>query len=227
MKIPDYWLNRPPSKLDDQTREAFHALWEAQVAPGGSREVEYTLTAPRWQFLCYLTDHLGVAVHGSAATDIAVFEPRQSKDENPFGNQKAVYAAADGLWAMFYAILDRKRFPMSLNNACVRLSDRSGQMSDSMYVFSISKAALVQQPWARGMVYILPMDTFVRQPALPFGEMEVHVPQLASLEPVTPLARLAVGPEDFPFLHTIRGHDDARWQEYVTALNTAGPWPDD
>jgi hypothetical protein len=69
--------------------------------------------------------------------------------------------------------------------------------------------------------------TFTFQPSMAFGSNEVHFAQLASLEPVQPLAKLTVTPEDFPFLGQIRGHDDQRLQEYATALQTGAPWPQD
>jgi hypothetical protein len=219
-------MPRPAASLTAATRGSFAALWQAAQAGGGQTPLDYRLDAPKWQFLCYLSDELGLALHGSAAGDIAAFEPRQSIDEMAFGNQKAVYAAGDGLWPMFFAIIDRERFPMRITNACIRLADKSGQETEPLYVFSISRTALVQQPWRTGVVYVLPAETFVQQPPLPFGEFEVRIPQLASFEPVRPLARLVVGPEDFPFLAHIRGHDDARWSEYSQALQTGGPWPD-
>jgi hypothetical protein len=60
-----------------------------------------------------------------------------------------------------------------------------------------------------------------------FGTNQVHIAQLASFEPIQPLARLTVTPQDFPFLSQIRGHDDQRMQEYATALQTGAPWPRD
>ena len=143
-------------------------------------------------------------MHGTGDPHIKVFEPRPSNDLTEFGAQTAVYAAGDGLWAMFYAILDRKNYPMATSNACIRLVDEAGQVSEPRYVFSISQYALRQQPWRTGMVYLLPGDTFVNQPSLRFGPYEVHIPQLASLVPVKPFAQLEVTPEDFPFLKDIR-----------------------
>jgi hypothetical protein len=52
------------------------------------------------------------------------------------------------------------------------------------------------------------------------------VPQLASLVPVKPIARLEVTPEDFPFLKDIRGLDDTRLHEYGQAMQAGAPWPD-
>ncbi len=226
LRLPSYWLPRPAAPPTPELKAAFADYWQAALANGSRNPLAYSLDAPKWQFLCYLSDELGLALHGSPSDDIAIFEPRQSNDEIPFGNQKAVYAAGDGLWPMFFAVIDRERHPMLITNACIRLADKAGQETEPLYVFSISRQALAQQPWRTGTVYVLPAETFVRMPPFPFGEYEVRVPQLASFEPVTPLARFTIAPEDFPFLAQIRGHDDARWSEYSQALQTGGPWPD-
>ena len=49
-------------------------------------------------------------------------------DLNPFGNQKAVYASSDALWAMFFAIIDRQHFDLTITNACIRLVEPGGQV---------------------------------------------------------------------------------------------------
>ena len=227
MMLPDYWLSRPALELDRGTRTAFDQWLASARSVGGNPLLDYPFANPKWQFLCYLAEHQQIALHGSGNGNISTFEPRQSNDLNEFGNRKAVYAAGDGIWAMFFAIADRERFPMSINNASISLVDAKGQVNGPFYVFSVSREALAQRPWRTGTVYLLPRDTFVEQSPLPFGEYEVHVPQLASLTEVTPIARLEVSPEDFPFLSQIRGHDDSRLQEYGTALQTGGLWPKD
>jgi len=226
MELPEYWLSRPAFQIERSTKVAFDDLLATARAHGEGSFIEYTLAAPKWQFLCYVAEHQRIALHGSGNPSIAAFEPRQPEDLNEFGSQKAVYAAADGIWATFFAIVDRDRYPMLVNNACLRFAGANGQVTDPFYIFSISQAALSQRPWRTGVVYLLPRDTFVQQPPIPFGQSEVLVAQLASLVPVTPLARLQVDPEDFPFLAQIRGHDDARIQEYATAMQTGAPWPD-
>ncbi len=225
MLLPDYWLTLPLKSPDPAARSAFEALWETAIAPGGNHAVAYHLPFPLWQFLCFLADEKGLALHGTPAGDIAVFEPRQSNDRNEFGNQKAVYAAGDGLWPMYFAILDRQKYPMTLVNACIRLADAQGQVLGPYYFFSISETARERQPWRTGWVYVMPADTFMRMPSLAFGPYEVQVPQLASLLPVEPLARLEVRPQDFPFLEQIRSHDDARLGDYAEALTSGGPLP--
>lgn len=224
--LPDYWLQRPQIALDDQTRYDFDHLFARLEAAGGNTRIEYNFTVPKWQFLCYLADEQGVVLHGTGDPNIQVFEPRLSNDLNEFGAQTAVYAAGDGLWAMFFAILDREQYSMSTSNACIRLVDETGQVSEPRYVFSISQDALRQQPWRTGTVYVLPRETFANQPSLRFGPYEVRIPQLASLVPVKPLAHLVVYPEDFPFLKDIRAIDDARLHEYGQAMQTGAPWPE-
>lgn len=226
MMLPEYWLTRPATNPDESTQKAFDELWDSTLRIGGCPNILFTLPSTKWQFLCHLADHHDIAVHGSGDPDITLFEPRQSNDLHEFGNQKAVYAASDGLWAMFFAVVDRDRVN-SITNACVRLADETGTVHGPYYVFSISQSALPNQPWRTGTVYLLPRSTFVTQPSIAFGAYQADIAQLASFEPVQPLAKLTVTPEDFPFLAQIRGHDDERLQEYATALQTGAPWPKD
>lgn len=226
MMLPDYWLTRPDVHIDEKTHLAFDELLASTLRMSGCPTIEFTLPQPKWQFLCYLADHHDIALHGSGNPSIDLFEPRQPHDLTEFGNQKAVYAASDGLWSMFFAIVDRERVG-SITNACVRLEDETGNMHGPFYVFSVSKSAIPNQPWRTGTVYLLPKQTFITQSSIPFGSSQVHIAQLASFESVQPLAKLTVTPNDFPFLSQIRGHDDERLQEYATALQTGSPWPED
>lgn len=226
MMLPDYWLTRPTVNFDANSEMAFDELLHTTLSSGERPTIPFTLPYPKWQFLCHLADRHDLALHGSGDPTIALFEPRQSSDLNEFGNQKAIYAASDGLWAMLFAIVDREGV-MSITNACVRLGDDAGVLHGPYYVFPVSQSALPDQPWRTGTVYLLPRSTFMTQPPMAFGTYQVHIAQLASFEPVRPLAKLTVTPEDFPFLMQIRGHDDQRLQDYATALQTGAPWPED
>jgi hypothetical protein len=226
MLLPDYWLTRPSVIFDERTQLAFDELLKTTLSSGGCPTIDYTLPWPKWQFLCHVADQHDIALHGSGDSNITLFEPRQSNDLNEFGNQKAVYAASDGLWAMFFAIVDRDRVT-SITNACVRLADETGTVHGPYYIFSVSQAALPNRPWRTGTVYLLPRRTFTVQPPMAFGSNQVHFAQLASFVPVQPVAKLTVTPEDFPFLRQIRGHADDRLQEYATALQTGATWPSD
>jgi hypothetical protein len=67
---------------------------------------------------------------------------------------------------------------------------------------------------------------YLPRPAMDRGA-DKHLTQWASLVPVTPLAKLPVGPEDFPFLAQIRGHDDKRLFARATADPEGFPWMDE
>lgn len=225
MNLPDYWLQRPGVDTDEAAEIAFNKLLQTTLSVEGCPTIDYALPWPKWQFLCHVADFHDIAMHGSGDPNIALFEPRQSNDLNEFGNQKAIYAASDGLWAMFFAIVDRTRVN-SITNACVRLSDETGRLHGPFYVFSVSQSALPARPWRTGTVYLLPRTPFMDQPPMTFGPYQVHIAQLASSTPVQPIAKLEVAPQDFPFLALIRGHVDERLQEYADALQNGSPWPE-
>ena len=176
----------------------------------------------RWPLLCRLAARRRIAFHGTGDPRIERFEPREPVDFAPFGRRRAVFATSDPIWAMFYAIVDRGRYELTLNNGCLVLED-SGE---AFYYFSVSRQALPRRPWRTGYLYLLPADTFVVQPGGLYAGRPAHVPQLASPVAVTPFARLRVPPRSFPFLERIRGHDDTRLAEYAQAVMGAEPWPE-
>lgn len=227
MQLPRYYLPRPPLDLDASTIAAFEALWEHITRSPEAGELVYSLPVPRWQFLCYLAEHKPVVLHGSGSPSLAEVEPRQTNDVSEFGNRCAIYAASDGIWPIYFAILNREQYPMSLTNACFRVITPAGTHSEPFYFFSISQAALERQPWRTGTIYILPHASFERQAPLVTPEADIQIMQLASAEPVKPIARLTVTPDDFPFLQQIRGHDDAvQWQR-ASANPDGFPWLED
>jgi len=224
--LENHLLTRPRLDLDPETVAAFERLYTEAVEPGTGAEIPYDLGAPKWQFLCYLTDNKDALVHGSSNQHIEEFEPRQSDDVGEFGNRTAVYAASDGLWAMYFAVTDRSRGVNSLNNACFRVVNEDGTRSQPYYFFSINSDALPHQPWCNGTIYILPRAGFESQPLQTLRGITGEIPQWASLEPVRPLARLNVTPADFPFLAQIRGHNHAVLRRRIMRDPEAFPWVD-
>jgi len=208
MQMPAYWLRRPAARPDRGTVDAFDRLLEQVLSNGPAQPIDYRLDAPKWQFLCHAADRADVVLHGSGDPGIVEFEPRQPADNLEFSNRNAVFAATDGIWPMYYAILDRAHYPMRLSNACVRIDSGAGQPDGPYYFFSISRPALEQQPWRTGTVYLLPADTFDTQPPITVDNTRIYVAQAASAVPVKPVAKLSVRPDDLPFLHQIHGHDD-------------------
>lgn len=229
--LPDYWIEGPPLRLDGATEsavEAFVPLVRAAES-GGLLDVDAFLRqrpgVTRWAFLAVLAERRHLAFHGTGNPSIGLFEPREPLDYAPFGNRKAVFATSDPIWAMFYAVVDRDRYELTLNNGCIVLLDGE-EARARYYYFSVSDGALPHRPWRTGHLYLLPPESFVEQPSATYAGYTARVPQLASPTPVTPLARLEVAPGDFPFLEQIRGHDDERLAEYAEAIMAAAPWPD-
>jgi hypothetical protein len=224
MDLPPYFLPRPGAAPDAATQAAFARLFAEAIAPGTGAMIPYTLAAPKWQFLNWLGDTQAVLLHGSGSATICEFEPRQSNDMEDFGNRMAVYAASDGLWALFFAISERDHAVTSTLNACFRLVDADGSKRGPYYFFSVNESALMGQPWRDGTVYILPRAPFEQQPPQYDGDQELEVAQWASLVPVRPLARLAVTPADFPFLAQVHGHDIEVVLERAARNRGGFPW---
>jgi hypothetical protein len=226
--LPDYWIERPPLIVDPMAESAIEEFLErtddaADVVDATSLLREHDV--PPWVFLCGLAKRRPIAFHGTGDAGIELFEPRQPIDFAPFGHQKAVFATSDPIWAMFYAVVDRDRFPITIANGCIVLLQADGHAGVPRYFFSISSGPLRQQPWRTGYLYFLPAEGFVEQPADTYGGHDARVPQLASPVEVAPFARLEVAPDDFPFLAAIRGHEDDGLGEIAEAVMNAAPWP--
>jgi hypothetical protein len=125
------------------------------------------------------------------------------RDETGRGNLQAVYGTHDGLWAMFFAIVDRANLRGSIRNGVMYFHNRQGDRI-AVYNFSVNQEQLAGKPWREGSLYLLPRTTFER---LKMTE-KAYANEWASRDAVKPLARLIVQPEDFPFLDRIDGHDD-------------------
>jgi hypothetical protein len=180
--------------------------------------------APVWAWLSWLCETQGFVAHGTGRADITVFEPRQSNDTGWFGNRKAVYAASDALWAMFFAIMNRPTVPMRIVNSAI--SVRSHGRLEPRYFFGVSGPALADTTFRSGSLYLLPGAGFEREPAdsslgFPF---ESH--HLASLEAVRPVFRVPVGPSDFPFLSRIHSYNAEALAAALARDPDGFPWLD-
>ena len=229
--LTDYWVERPPLSVSPSTEAAVEDLLSiVGDAPNPPVDVNAVLgrygDIEPWKFLCGVADRRRIAFHGTGDAGIESFEPRRPIDFAPFGEQDAVFATTDPIWAMFYAVVDRDRHETTLNNGCIIVLDSSGRPGTPHYYFSIGRRALQERPWRSGYVYLMPAETFLEQPPGEYGGNTARVPQLASPVAVAPFARLRVSPNDFPFLAQIRGHEDERLAEYAQAVMTAAPWPD-
>lgn len=211
MQPPSYLLPRPPLDLTPEKQAAFEDLFRS--TPRGAR-VNYSLPYPKWQYLTYLCEAKELVLHGSQVLDIAVVEPRQAQDARAYSNQRAIYATTDGIWVIYFAIIDRRGHPgLSLFNTCLQARIAPDQLSDPLYYFSITRSALLEKPWCEGMIYILPRQSFEQEDAQQVQGVEIVFPHWISRTPVEPLARLQVSAMDFPFLDQVHGHDNARLEQ--------------
>ena len=221
---PDYYLRRPPLPREPALIAQFEALWAEIERSNTPLDLTDLLSGPRWPFLAYLAEHKPVLFHGSGNPSLSKLVPRQASDIVEFGNQRAVYAASDGIWPIFYAILEREPQEVSLLNACFRQVKPDGSFSDPHYFFSIDDQTYLRQPWRTGTIYLLPREGFIAKPISYKRGMTLQIMEWASVHEVAPIARLTVGPQDFPFLNQVRSHNLARLIEQANADPEGFPW---
>ncbi len=201
------YLYVPDLELDDEKAAAFEKLWAEEVEGGDGRLLTYALDHRKHEFLRFLAERKPVVLHGSNLPDIERFEPRRhTLGGSASGSLRGVYACTDGIWPLYFAVVDRKNYPGSLRNGAMPIENEYGEKA-RLYYFSLDREELAREPgpWTDGTIYILPGETFsqtVQSGLLPL--------EVVSEVPVRPLAKLAVTPEDFPFLHDVYGHDDTR-----------------
>ena len=194
-------LEAPPLFLDEPTRRAFRRAWRAMRAYAAG-----TAAAPNgWplhDWLRWLVRAEPVVLHGSNNGAIDTFVPRWQMDYQA-RFRKGIWATADGIWPLFFAIVDRRGYEGTLRNGCW-WEEAPGGGRRKLYRFSLNAAMLRRGCWTTGTVYILPRGPF--QQAI--GEDGEPLEEWVSERPVRPLARIRVRPSDFPFLDLVQGHED-------------------
>jgi hypothetical protein len=224
MPAYEHFLPQPPIESTPEKQEAFERLFQSTPAGG---LIDYRLPYPKWQYLTWLCGTKELVLHGSQNLRIGEVKPQQARDARAFSNQEAIYATTDGIWVIYFAIIDRKGFKgLSLFNSCVQVRIAEDQWSTPYYFFSVSHFARVQNPWCEGMIYILPRQTFKQETHQQFQGMEIVFPHWISPVAVQPVARLRVVPQDFPFLDQIHGHDDEKVVQLYQSDPDGFPWPE-
>ena len=221
MEFPEYWLRSPAEDVPVE-RDELDAELDRALSTGPETAFDYSLAAPKWQFLQHALDHGDILLHGSSSPDIRLFEPRKANDVRKFGDRAAVYAAADGIWPLFFAVLDRSSKPFIVNAAIRVLTDPE----QSLWFFSVTDSLLATSPWRDGSIYLLPREGFEDDAPMDFDGVQIRSLQAANPDPVRPLARLIVTPADFPLLDQVRAHDDAIIAERAAMDPSGFPWVD-
>jgi hypothetical protein len=158
------------------------------VACGGTIDAR-DCPFPAHELLTHLVVERGLLLHGSNETGIERLEPRPARDFRT--ELQAVVATDDGIWPIFYAVIDRKRVD-AVFTACVHVGRPPSLRR--LYLF----ATAGEQAWTRGAVYALPRAGFRRE----WGR------EWVSAGPVEPVLRVLVGPEDFPLRELVVAMDD-------------------
>jgi hypothetical protein len=185
----------PPPVVDPGTEARFAAGADALLA-GEPVEVP----EPRLDFLRWLAGNRPVVFHGSPRYDLQELSiERRSRDTTSWGNQQAVYASTDPVWAIYFACLRRDRGWTGTRNGSMGLA--GGPLYPRRYVFLHNRGSASPDRFGPGSLYLLSPAGFVADEPLAGAIDTAH---LVSREPVRPLARLDVTPADFPFRDRIR-----------------------
>ncbi|MCI0551858.1 MAG: hypothetical protein L0287_12960 [Anaerolineae bacterium] len=196
-------IRRKVMRLNEARKQVFDDLLEEALAGNPHDPMNYELPFPKFEFLNYICDWRGFVLHGSPLHDLEVLQPiRKSGDDNEFGNRQQIFASPDAIWAMWFAILDKDKFNLT-NNGCVRVG--RGDRRIKYYHFQLPKINREIHPFTEGMIYIARAEDFPDKRPYPIldwfnGEIE----EWGSTQPVSPLARIRVLPQDFPYLDKVQ-----------------------
>jgi hypothetical protein len=190
-----HFLEVPELDLPPQAIEEFETIYRTYIAKGNGDFIHYTSSYPKYLFLHYLIEKKDVLVHGSNNENIEIFEP---KEQTLFTGKpvKAVFAASDGIWSMFFAVINRSEYVGSLRNACFTLQTKKGMKR--FYYFSVNEE-FKGELWKDGCIYIMPKHFFKQG-----GIKDEWICETK----VKPLAKLPVTRKDFPFLEKVKHHKE-------------------
>lgn len=164
--------------------------------------IELSEKVSKVDFLGWLVKEKGFLLHGSNNQEIGTLEPRQANcASKEFGNMKAVYAVEDCVLPTFYAIKDRVKFKGRARSGYTEVS--YGEETTREYEFAIDKNLVAQNPWSDGAVYVLSRETFVQG----HDDEGNPIDEWASEVEVTPVGKIKITTDDFPYFHEIKTID--------------------
>ena len=189
-----------PALAVDAEVEAGFAVAADELLAGAAVAVP----EPRLDFLRWLAVNRPVVFHGSPRADLdELSTERRSRDTSAWGNQEAVYASTDPVWAIYFACLRRDTGWTGTRNGS--MGQAGGPLYPRRYVFLHNRGSASPDRFGPGSLYLVPPTTFVADEPLVGAIDTAH---LVSREPVRPLARLDVTPDDFPFRDRVRYYRD-------------------
>lgn len=192
------FLPEPAVILSDDKRAVFGRAFDLMCDGSLGMVSDYDCPYPKWEYLRYLVQERGVVLHGSNRNDIEILEPLEQTDCS--GKRiTAVFASRDGIWPMFFAVVNTTGYRGSLRNGCWVVG--KGSRERRFYFFSVNEEMMGDGLWTEGMLYIMAGETFEST-----DRRVVRFDEWASSEAVKPIAKLRVDPEDFPFLGQVARH---------------------
>ncbi|HKY46653.1 MAG TPA: hypothetical protein VJQ79_01605 [Acidimicrobiia bacterium] len=188
--------------------DVYRELADGITESRDGRTLEWHHPWPKWRFVEWLSRQGLFIFHGSPMADLDSFLPRRNSveimDQGGTGNRAAVYGTPFGLWAMWFAVIDRSKLKGTIRNGVMTWPDRSSRPVD-LYRFTVHKDFVGGDIWRTGTLYILSRADFEPIPFYPGGPVSN---EWASTSELKPLARLTIDPADFPFLDDVGSHDD-------------------
>jgi hypothetical protein len=136
-----------------------------------------------------------VLFHGSNNKEINEFYPRR---QTLFDGKyiDAVFSTSDGIWPIFYAVLNRNKLIGNFRNGCLESKN-----NNRFYFFSLTEETINNDPWTDGMVYILPRESFNK-----VGKGPITFDEWICKEPIKPILRIEVDTSDFVFYNKVSIH---------------------
>jgi hypothetical protein len=201
MLLNKLFLPAPELKMTPERATEFDAQYEILQTITKNEGSAYNCPYPKHEFLRYLVKEKNVLLHGSNHCELEKLIPKRQTDWNG-KMMEAVFASGDGIWPMFFATVDHANYRGSLRNGCFVIS-KEGLPENRYYFFSLNAEYRYKEIWRKGMIYVLPKDTFKKT-----DRGQIRLDEWASEETIEPIAKLSISPQDFSFLHNVAWHDE-------------------
>lgn len=196
-------IRRKVQLVNGVRKQMFDDLLEKALASDPRVPMEYDLPFPKAEFLNYICDWRGYVLHGSPLHDLDVLQPiRKSSDKSEFGNRQQIFCSPDANWAMWFAILEKGKFNQTRNGS---LRVGRGDRRVKYYHFELPKRNQENPPFTEGMLYIARAEDFPDKRPFPILDwFDAEIEEWGSTHPVSPLARIRISPQDFPYLDQVQ-----------------------
>lgn len=182
-----------PVRPSAEELTVFEAAADRVLSAGGALVDD--VAPDKVRFLMWLAQHRPVVFHGSSNAGLdELLAIRMSRDANAFGNQQAVYATPDPIWAAWFALVKRDAAFRGMRNGSMGLSGPS--VYPRWYYLAVHRTDDVAR-FDVGTLYVLPREGFtLERPRQGLGGGG----QMISHDSVRPLARVSLEPSDLPLL---------------------------